>query len=133
MPNATPEIALAEFLKAIEEGSVWITPEQEPQDVYAGNVSYSASNGWHLVVFNDANEWDYIDSIATSDGRTFDFDALDGMSAIGGYEPSAEVAWTRYGIPGYCLFRCKTCGTRLKKEKGQRMSPPFLCATCQTE
>jgi hypothetical protein len=132
MPSATAQTELAEFLRAIERGSVSLTPEQEPQDVYAGNVSYAASNGWRVVVFNDANEWDYIFSIATSDGRVFDHEALNGMPGIGAYEPSAEVAWTRYGIPGYSLFRCTSCGTRLKKEKGHTMFSPFLCAACQT-
>ena len=106
MPAAT-EVELIQFLKAVEDGSVSLTPEQEPQDVYAGNVSYIASNGWRIVVYNDANEWDYIDSITTSDGRIFDYDALDEMAAVDTYEPSTEIAWTRYGIPGYCRFQCK--------------------------
>jgi len=82
MPTPTSaEVELSQFLKAVEDGSVSLTPEQEPQDVYAGNVGYIASNGWRIVVYNDANEWDYIDSITTSDGRAFDCDALDEMPA----------------------------------------------------
>ena len=125
------EDELCVFLKAVEDGSVSLTPEQEPQDVYAGNVSYIASNGWRIVVYNDANEWDYIDSITTSGGRTFDCDALHEMPAVDAYEPSGEIAWSRYGIPGHCLFRCKACGTRLTKPKGSSMRPPFLCLACQ--
>src|SRR5882672_8965567 len=128
MPTPTSaEVELSQFLKAVEDGSVSLTPEQEPQDVYAGNVSYAASNGWRVVVYNDANEWDYIANITTSDGRTFDYEALTEMPGIAAYEPSADIAWNRYGVPGYRLFRCKACGTRLKKEKGGRMSSPFLC------
>lgn len=132
MPAAT-EVELIQFLKAVEDGSVSLTPEQEPQDVYAGNVSYIASNGWRIVVYNDANEWDYIDSITTSDGRIFDYDALDEMAAVDTYEPSTEIAWTRYGIPGYCRFQCKACGTRLTKPNGASMRPPFLCPACQAK
>ena len=44
------EAELSQFLKAIEDGSVSLTPEQEPQDVYAGNVSYIASNGWRMPI-----------------------------------------------------------------------------------
>jgi hypothetical protein len=128
---ASAEIELSQFLKAIEDGSVSLTPEQEPQDVYAGNVSYVASNGWRIVVYNDVNEWDYIESITTSDGRTFGCAALDEMPAVDAYEPSEEIAWTRYGIPGYCRFRCKACGTRLIKPKGGSMHSPFLCPVCQ--
>ena len=131
MPTTSAEIELSKFLKAVEDGSVSLIPEQEPQDVYAGNISYLASNGWRIVVFNDANEWDYIDSIITSDGRRFDCDALSEMPSIDAYEPTAEIAWTLFGIPGYCLFRCKACGTRLTKAKGGGMHPPFLCAACQ--
>jgi len=133
MQNDSPEHELACFLWAIEDGSVSLRPEQDPQDVYAGDVKYAASNGWGIVIFNDANEWDYIDSITTSDGRTFAFDALNQMPAIRDYEPSAEIAWSRYGIPGYCIFRCTVCGTPIGKEKGGSLSPPFLCAGCKTE
>lgn len=129
-PTST-EVELSQFLRAVEDGSISLTPEQEPQDVYAGKVRYIASNGWRIVVFNDANDWDYIESITTSEGRTFDFDTLDEMPAVETYEPSPEIAWTRYGIPGYCRFRCKVCGTRLAKPKGGRMRPPFLCPACQ--
>ncbi len=83
------------------------------------------------MVFNDANEWDYIDSITTSDGRLFDYRALKEMLAVDTYEPSVGIAWTRYGIPGYCRFRCKECGARLIKPKGGSMRPPFLCLACQ--
>ena len=124
---ASAEVELGQFLRAVEDGTVSLAPEQEPQDVYAGNVTYIASNGWRIVIFNDANERDYIDSITTSDGRIFDLDALDAMPTVDTYEPSEEIPWTRYGIPGYCRFRCKACGTRLTKPKGGSMRP----AACQ--
>ena len=130
-PHSSAEIELSHFLKAVEDGSVSLTPELEPQDVYAGNVCYIASNGWRIVVYNDANEWDYIDSITTSDGRIFNFNAIDDMPAVDAYEPSEEIAWIRYGIPGYRRFRCKECGTRLTRPKGGSMRPPFLCSDCQ--
>jgi hypothetical protein len=52
-------------------------PKVTPQKVYAGNVPYQASNGWHITVFNDANEWDYVEEIRTQGGDTLDFDDLD--------------------------------------------------------
>ncbi len=128
MPNSSAEIELYDFLKATEDGSVSLVPEQEPQEVYAGDVSYIASNGWRIVVFNDASQWDYIESITTSDERLFDCDVLISMPTIDAYEPSREIAWARYGIPGYCLFRCKK---RLRKPKGGTMRPPFLCSACR--
>jgi len=119
-----------EFLKAIEDGSITLRPEYDPQDIYAGNVPYTASNGWHITIFNDVNEWDYIDKIRTPDGRTLDFDAMEQMPLVNDYSPSDEVAWTRYGIPGYCLFRCRTCGARLY---GEQIRPPFLCPSCRRD
>lgn len=131
--QSTPEQEVAGFLRAIEDGSVSLRPEHEPQDVYAGNVKYVASNGWGIIVFNDANEWDYIDSITTADGRRFSYDELEQMSAVAEYQPSEEIAWRRYGIPGYCVFRCTKCGTLIKKEQGKSMSFPFLCNACKAE
>src|SRR4051794_38364252 len=105
MQSKPTEVELMDFLRAIEQGSVLLQPEQEPQKVYAGNVSYSASNGWKIVIFNDANEWDYIDCITTADGRSFDYDELAEMPIIEAYEPSEEAAWSKYGIPGHCIHR----------------------------
>ena len=119
-----------EFLKAIETGKILIIPEREPQDVYAGNVTYTASNGWFITIFNDANEWDYVDSIRSADGRELNFDSLWEIPSIGNYQPGKEASWTRYGIPGYMKYRCKGCSTYLKKRA--QLGPPFLCETCRT-
>src|SRR5579864_5008297 len=71
------EAELMDFLRAIEEGSVSLRPEFDPQDIYAGNVPYAASNGWHITIFNDCNEWDYVDRVKTADGRSLDFDTIE--------------------------------------------------------
>jgi hypothetical protein len=129
MPSLS-EAEVMQFLKAVEDGSITLRPEYDPQDIYAGNVPYTASNGWHITIFNDVNEWDYIDKIRTPDGRTLDFDAMEQMPLVNNYSPSDEIAWTRYGIPGYCQFRCKNCGTRLEYELSRL---PFLCPSCRRE
>jgi hypothetical protein len=126
MSNQISEEEIVKFLKEIEEGTVTLAPHHEPQDVYAGNVCYQASNGWEIVIFNDANVWDYIDCIQTSEGRSIDFDELEDMPKISKYRPSDEIAWCRYGIPGYCIFRCKRCGKQLKKP----INRTFMCDEC---
>ena len=131
MNSYISESRVIQFLDAIEQGDISLQPDGDPQDIYAGNVTYTASNGWRIVIFNDANEWDYIDSIATSDGQALDFDEIEQMPTVTRYKPSSEIAWNRYGIPGYCVFRCKECGTRLKSKKLRR--PPFLCQQCQSK
>jgi hypothetical protein len=97
MPNMISEDEVLQFLGQVEAGAVRLTPEDEPQAVYAGKVRYVASNGWSLVVFNDANEWDYTDSVETVDGRKLDFDALDAMPRVRLYTPTEDIAWTRSG------------------------------------
>lgn len=128
--HALEESEVREFLDGIEKGTITLLPKNDPQDVYAGDVEYEASNGWHIIIFNDANEWDYIDTIKTPDGRTLNFDELQQkMPTISCYEPSDEIAWKRYGIPGYCRFRCKRCGVQLKRMDLRCL--PFLCIKCQ--
>ena len=124
-----PENDVIKFLANIESGTVRLEPQHEPQSVYAGNVSYKASNGWEIVIFDDANEWDYIDFIRTSDGREIDFDELELMPQVNNYEPSDEVAWSCYGMPGYCRFRCTNCGKEIKFPDDKI----FLCLKCKKE
>lgn len=125
------ESEVIEFVNTIESGDVVLTPEHEPQDVYAGDVVYIASNGWRIVIFNDANEWDYIDSVTSQDGRSFDFDQIEQMPILSKYHPADDVAWSCYRIPGYMKFRCVACGTNIKK-------PPwgikeYRCSNCLEE
>lgn len=117
------------FFRAVEEGSVSLRPEGDPQDIYAGNVPYVASNGWRIKIFNDCNEWDYVDSVETADGRKLNFDDIDNsMPVAREYVPDDDVAWRRYGIPGYCTFRCTVCSTVLVNPDERRL--PFVCGVC---
>ena len=100
------------LLHSIEVGFAKLTPEQEPQDVYAGVVAYTASNELSIAVFNDANEWDYLEWMQAPDGRCVRHDDFPVMFTLANHELPANVAWKRYGIPGYMKFRC----TRLWRE-----------------
>ena len=64
---------ILDFLKRIENGDVTLTPRDEPQAVFAGTVEYDADNSWSIGVFNDANQWDYIEWIATDGGERLEF------------------------------------------------------------
>lgn len=103
------EDEVSALLKAIEDGSVLLTSDFEPQLVYAGNVLYYCSGsyeGWKLLIFNDCNEWDYIDTIEAPDGRIAGFYEIeDFMPMVWEYRPSSKIVWERYGIPGYKKFR----------------------------
>ena len=123
------EEELLEFLKAIEEETVSLQPESIPQDIYAGNVSYKASNGWRITIFNDCNEWDYVEKVVAADGRSLGFHEIDdGMPIAREYMPDDEVAWNRYGIPGYMRFRCQRCGADIKGPELRKRK--FLCVPC---
>lgn len=128
MANTISEEELLEFLKRVEDGSVILVPADDPQDTFAGNVRYSASNGWGLVVFNDANEWDYIDEVETGDGRRLSFDEIESMPRASLYNPGDDVSWEKYGIPGYMKFRCGSCGTLLAGVPP--CAQPLLCKNC---
>jgi hypothetical protein len=129
MSSSLSEEAIREFLRAIEHGEVTLTPEEEPQEVYAGIVRYRASNGWRIEIFNDANEWDYIEEIMAADGRSADFADSDTLPVMADYEPSDEVAWRCYGIPGYRRFRCPRCQRELRH--GSEFGPHV--AQCRAE
>lgn len=127
MLNEIPISELRSFFRNIESGDIRLVAELDPQDVYAGNVVYRASNGWILRIFNDANEFDYVDEVRSSDGRVTDFDAIEGTEAE--WRPDDETAWKCLGIPGYCIFRCTGCGALLPDgiARGRPVEPPFLC------
>lgn len=95
------EAEVMDLLRSIASGRVKLTSARQPEDIYAGDVEYAASNGWRVVVFNDCNEWDYLDSVTDPNDRSLDFDDLFDMPKVRDYSPTAKVAWLRYGIPGY--------------------------------
>jgi hypothetical protein len=68
-----PVSELLALYAEIESGNVRLTALQDPQNVYAGNVVYVSGNGWTLTIFNDANEFDYVDEVASPDGRVASF------------------------------------------------------------
>ncbi len=117
-----------EFLAGVEAGALTLTAVQHPQEVYCGGVEYVASNGWRLVLFNDCNEWDYIESLVADDGRVAKHDAT-GNEVLDAYRPTAEIAWSRYGLPGYCAFRCTNCSAAIQCVPGD--TGDFLCASCR--
>ncbi|MES2671782.1 MAG: hypothetical protein V4673_15360 [Pseudomonadota bacterium] len=114
------------FLHAIESGEIVLKPHREPQWIYAGTVGYEASNGWRIVIFNDANAWDYIELITSSDGRCVDFYDMEYHSDLNKYVLSDEVAWRRYGIPGYLQNRCKKCECSINADN----CGIYLCQHC---
>jgi hypothetical protein len=63
-------------LSDIEAGVVTLTTDEPWAEVYCGNVTFRTSTGWTVVVFNDCDDWDYIDSLIAPDGRRVEFEDL---------------------------------------------------------
>lgn len=85
------------FMLSIERGEVSLKAKEPWSEVYAGNVEYEASNGWKLAIFNDCDEWDYIDQITTADGRQINYDEIYGTE-LDSYCPDAKTQKEVYGI-----------------------------------
>jgi len=92
------EREILSLLKEIEEGKLKIKPTQSPSEIYAGNVVYNISNGWQIIIYNDANTWDYIDSVKALDGREINFDEIDQIPSLRNYQPSKEACISRYKL-----------------------------------
>lgn len=110
-----------DFLLAIEGGAVTLSPHGDPQDIYSAAITYHGSNGWKIVIFNDCNQWDYIEEIVTDDGRRMDYDEIfEAYPDIDTYCPSPQISWSRYLIPADQLFHCLFCGATFDRLKALR-------------
>lgn len=70
------EAEVVDFLQSIERGEVAVKPAKSPSQHQSGDLAFEASNGWHVTVFIDAGEWDYVDRVISDDGRTASFDDI---------------------------------------------------------
>lgn len=88
------------FLHAIDRGEVTVkVVGRSWNEVYAGNVEYEASNGWRLTVFNDCDDWDYIDLVKAPDGREMTWDYIfEHCREIKNWFPSRDVAAQFFGV-----------------------------------
>ena len=67
---------VVEVLRAVGEDRAVVRlkdPTQPWPHVHAGNVVFQVL-GWEISVFNDAGDFDYIDSVVAPDGRTGEFE-----------------------------------------------------------
>lgn len=93
-----------------------LEPTQNPLLIHIGDISYKASNNWSITVFNDADEWDYIDNIVTGNGHRIDFDEIEKLYPnVAEYKPTKDVAWLRYRIPDKYSSPCPKCNSLFKR------------------
>jgi hypothetical protein len=74
MKPTAPDIMA--MLRRIERREVTLKciNNEPPRDIYCGNCTFETSDGWTIVIFNDCDEWDYIDHVTDPDGDTATFD-----------------------------------------------------------
>ncbi len=64
-------------LDAADRGELNLETVGRPwEEVYAGNVEYRVATpegDWCVVVFNDCDSWDYVDSVTAPDGRSWEY------------------------------------------------------------
>lgn len=104
----------------IAAGRVTVRPTIDPAKVYAGNVRYEASNGRTIVVFNDCNEWDYLDSIEVDGEVVATFGSMypdDADGAVDFEEIVGADMWRIWRIPGWITCRCHGCGEVVERER----------------
>lgn len=66
---------VADLLHKIAAGEITLRVVGETWDeCYAGDVTFELSSGDKLVIFNDCDDFDYVDSVRLVDGREGDFD-----------------------------------------------------------
>lgn len=68
---------IADLLRQVGQGEMTVKlvdPRCTWERVYAGNVAFEIA-GYRVVIFNDCDELDYIDSVVTPDDRIGDFEA----------------------------------------------------------
>ncbi len=75
-----------QLLKDIGAGRVALKPAHNADILLR---FYTTSNGWTIVVFDDAGEWDYIDRFVSPEGEVLKFDDYyDKVPEITNYEPT---------------------------------------------
>lgn len=74
--TSIPAAEIAELFRRLirKERRVQLAPPRIAwNDVYAGDVHFMIA-GYHVAIFNDCDEFDYVDSARAPDGRTCHFD-----------------------------------------------------------
>lgn len=92
------------FLASVERGdTLLVCLGQTPDDVWAGDVTYAASgeyDGWCIVVFNDCNDFDYVDCVESPDGARMEFPNWpEPDNVLANYRANREVAERCYHFP----------------------------------
>lgn len=77
MANRLAVVELDAQLRRLVAGEItWHAVQHSWKGVFCGNVEFRTSDGWTIVVFNDCDEFDYVDRAEAPDGRAITFDEM---------------------------------------------------------
>lgn len=89
------------LLKRMDAGDLdfWIEGTESWSDFFAGNLDYRTAEGHRIVVFNDCDSWDYVDSVYAADGtKVWEYPGETPSDFINGtvanFNPDDEKRWT---------------------------------------
>lgn len=99
-PGCNVEFAL-EAVASLEEvasGKATLPKEErdEAEKQYDGISVFHASNGWTFAVFNDCDEWDYLETVWSPSGRRMDYQQMPPI--LQDYQPPVETARRIWGL-----------------------------------
>ncbi|MCA9317240.1 MAG: hypothetical protein KDB73_17260 [Planctomycetes bacterium] len=82
-------------IERIEAGVVGVSPS-EPWGAWSNLVSFTTTNGWRFVVFNDFGQWDYIEGVIDPEGARLV--VSDQTPQLDAYAPSSVDLAMRWGL-----------------------------------
>lgn len=95
-------------LEAVDRGDIAVYDEERTSAAGRSIAVYHLPNGWTVEVFNDCDQWDYLEGIEAPDGRKADFDAISGgidakpgdepMPRLYKWRPSPATVLERWGL-----------------------------------
>lgn len=92
-----PEIAEAALLElqSIDRGETPLIVSGPNWDqAWCGDVTFVTPNGWTFVVFNDCDEWDYLDTVTSPAGESLDYDQInESRTDLVDWRPKNEDIW----------------------------------------
>lgn len=81
------EYAALDKLKQVERGEVGVSVAGRTWDyAYCANVTFVTDDGWVFIVFNDCDEWDYLDTVIDPMGHIITYNEMEKYPELANYE-----------------------------------------------
>lgn len=152
IPEAT---RMLDVLRGIDDGKLEAEFSEPLQAVFHGHATVRAA-GWEIVVFVDAEDWDYLDSVTSPEGVRWEFPdgcGRDIPQEVMAWEPQHRERWglgaldkplnfgsvsvpaDRQGLPSGLVSQLKEglFGLDALARQAANLPPALRCSACETE